>query len=153
MPKPDVRIFWDTSVSAYRVTSPYNMDIIAFLGKQIPVSDRSFDKSTKIWTIVERQLAPFQAFLKLLGIQPTVISRQQAEAAHSSGSSMSKPRTAPLADIALEFAKLAGQDAMNRAYRAACMTLHPDRGGSMDKMAALNVAWERLQKEVYGAQS
>jgi curved DNA-binding protein CbpA len=54
-----------------------------------------------------------------------------------------------MAEITLEFFRLAGPDAMLKAYRAAALTLHPDRGGSMDVMSSLNAAWDRIQKEVF----
>ena len=148
-PITNVRVWWDASVSAYRLASPYNKDLVEGVKSTIPISDRSFDPQTKIWTFVERQLDPLLKFFKLMNIQATVITKAQAEAASQSTPSGPK-KNAAIAEIALEFMRVAGPEAMLRAYRAAAMTLHPDRGGSMDKMSALNAAWERLQKEVYG---
>jgi len=148
-PVTNVRIWWDAPIAAYRLSSPYSKDLVEGLKATIPISDRSFDPTTKVWTFVERQLDPLLKFLKLMNVQPVVVTRQQVEAA--SQSTPQGPRKgAALAEVALEFIRVAGPDAMLKAYRAAAMTLHPDRGGSMDKMSALNAAWERLQKEVYG---
>jgi len=148
-PVTNVRIWWDAPIAAYRLSSPYSKDLVEGLKTTIPISDRSFDPTTKVWTFVERQLDPLLKFLKLMNVQPVVVTRQQVEAA--SQSTPQGPRKgAALAEVALEFIRVAGPDAMLKAYRAAAMTLHPDRGGSMDKMSALNAAWERLQKEVYG---
>jgi hypothetical protein len=146
----NIRIWWDTSVAAYRMASPYNRELVDAVKSFIPVSDRSYDPATKIWTIVERQLAPLQNLLKQLGITATIITRQQAEQA--SQSSPTQQRGKPLDTIILEFVKLIPQDCMVKAYRAAAMTLHPDKGGSMDKMSSLNAAWDRIQKELYGTQ-
>jgi hypothetical protein len=133
------------------MASPYNKDLVEGIKQFIPVSDRSFDPQTKMWTFVERQLAPLTQLFKTLNVQPTIITRQQAEQA-SQSSPTGPRRGVPLAELALEFMRVAGADAMLKAYRAAAMTLHPDRGGNMDKMSALNAAWERLQKEVFNAQ-
>jgi hypothetical protein len=147
-PQSNIRIWWDTSVSAYRMSSPFNRELVDGIKTSIPVSDRSYDPQSKIWTFVERQLAPLQAMLKLIGANATVITRQQTETA--SQSSPSAQRGKPLDTVIVEFVRLIPQECMLKAYRAAAMQLHPDRGGSMDKMSALNAAWDRLQKEVYG---
>src|SRR5690242_12916518 len=57
-PTTNVRIWWDTSVNAYRMASPFNRELVDGIKTFIPVSDRSYDPATKIWTFVERQLTP-----------------------------------------------------------------------------------------------
>lgn len=153
-PIGNIRIWWDTSVSAYRMASPYNATLIDSIKNQIPISDRSYDPFTKIWTFVERQLAPLQALLKLIGAQATVITRLQAEASAaqstSSGNGASARNVKPLDTVIVEFVRLLPIDAAKAAYRRAAMDLHPDKqGGASDKMTALNIAWDRIQKEVY----
>lgn len=147
-PVTNVRVWWDASVSAYRLASPYNKDLVEGVKATIPISDRSFDPTTKVWTFVERQLDPLLKFFKLMNIQPVVITRAQTEQA-SQSTPQGPRRGAAIAEVALEFMRVAGSDAMQKAYRAAALTHHPDRGGSMDKMSALNAAWERLQKEIF----
>jgi predicted transcriptional regulator len=147
-PITNVRVWWDASVSAYRLASPYNKDFVEGLKAAIPISDRSYDPDTKIWTFVERQLAPVQQFFKMMNVQATVITRQQTEQA-SQSTPQGPRKNIAIAEITLEFFRLAGPDAMLKAYRAAALTLHPDRGGSMDVMSSLNAAWDRIQKEVF----
>jgi hypothetical protein len=149
-PVTNVRVWWDVTVSAYRLASPYNKDFVEGLRAAIPISDRSYDPDTKIWTFVERQLTPVQNFFKMMNVQATIITRAQTEQA-SQSSPQGPRRNIAIAEIALEFMRVAGADAMLKAYRAAAMTLHPDRGGSMDAMSSLNAAWERLQKELFNA--
>jgi hypothetical protein len=151
IPAGNVRIWWDTSVQAYRLASPFNKDLVETIKKNIPRSDRSYDEVTKIWTFVERQFGPVQAMMALLGIKPIVITRAQAESATQSSSSPQVRRGTPIAELTLEFCRIVPYDCMIKAYRAAAMQLHPDRNpqSSMDKMSALNAAWERIQKEVY----
>ena len=145
---PTVRIWWDTSIQAYRMSSPYNKDLVEALHAKIPYSDRSFDKQTKIWTVTERYIDAVIAFFKSIGAAPTVITRAQAESAQTSSSSPAL-RTKPVADAALEFLKVLPYEAAQKAYRHAALLLHPDRGGDINKMAVLNAVWERLTKEVY----
>lgn len=156
-PTGNIRIWWDTTVQAYRMASPYNATLVDSIKSQIPHSDRSYDPPTKIWTFVERQLTPLQALLKLLNMQCVVITRQQAEQAASqqsntnAGGSASARNVKPLDTVIVEFVRLLPLDAAKKAYRAAAMDLHPDKqNGNNDKMQALNMAWDRIQKEVYG---
>lgn len=148
-PVTNIRIWWDTSVMAYRMASPYNKDLVDGIKAFIPVSDRSFDPASKMWTFVERQLAPLQKLFTTLNVQPQIITRAQAEAAQQS-TPQGPRRGVDIATIALEFIKLAGPEAMKKAYRDASLRLHPDRGGNMDQMSTLNAAWARLEKEVLG---
>jgi hypothetical protein len=152
-PVGNIRIWWDTSVSAYRMASPYNAALVDAIKAQIPISDRSYDPATKIWTFVERVLTPLQALLKMIGAQATVITKQQAEAASQQSQAGSTQRGVPLDQVIIEFVKLCPPAAMTKAYRAAALELHPDRNsGNSDKMSRLNTAWDRIQKEVYGGQ-
>ena len=157
--QPSIRIWWDGSVSAYRLTSPYSKELVEMLKLKIPVSDRSFDPQTKIWTFTEQWLTPLKALLTALAFQTTVITRAQAEAAagapgRSSTSSPTNPQHGvnTLDAVLVTFMRLIPYDAAQSAYRKAALALHPDRaasGGSMEKMQQLNVAWTRLEKELY----
>lgn len=146
-----IRIWWDTSVSAYRMASPFSQELVDVLHKVIPYSDRSFDKPTKIWTFNEPHLTPLLSTLKLLGVSPTVITRQQAEAAatQSHAGAAASTRGEPIDAVIVRFVRLVPADAMQKAYRAAAIAMHPDKGGDANKMSALNAAWDRIQKEVY----
>jgi hypothetical protein len=154
-PVTNVRVWWDASVSAYRVSFPYNKELVEFLGKQIPVSDRHWDSQTNIWTCVERTLTPLLAFFKLLGVTANVITRQQMEqqaAQQQARGSITAQRVKPLDTVLCEFMRLLPYTAAQTAYRKAAMELHPDRGGDAAKAAALNDSWSRIAKEVYGQQ-
>lgn len=148
MVQGSVRIWWDPTVQAYRLTSPFNRDLVDAIKRHIPVSGRSYDSDAKIWTFTEQFYAPLTNLLKVMGVTPTVLTRQQVEAAQQS-SPNGAAKTKPLPELALEFIRNAGVDAMQKAYRHAAMLNHPDRGGDMQKMSALNSAWDRIQKEVF----
>ena len=149
-PVTNVRIWWDTSVSAYRVSFPYDKVLVEFLSKQVPISDRHWDPTLKIWTCAERVLTPMLAFFKMLNITPSVMTRQQVESQHSTGPV--SQRVVPLDTVLCEFVRLLPYTAAQKAYRAAAMELHPDKGGDATKATSLNVVWARIAKEVYGQQ-
>ena len=153
-PNAQVSIWWDTSVHAYRMTSPFNRELVDAIKSFIPVSDRSYDPATKVWTFVERQFAPLQNLMNTMRLTPTVITRAQAEqAANASQNQANAQRAKALDVVVMEFVRLVPADAMLKAYRAAAMQLHPDKqGGDGSKMSSLNAAWDRLQKELYGQQ-
>jgi hypothetical protein len=154
-PTGNIRIWWDTSVLAYRMASPYNQDLVNAVKQHIPVSDRSYDPTTKIWTFVERQLEPLRKMLTLIGLQYVVITKQMADqvaSQQSAGAGASRANVKPLDAVIIEFVRLLPLDAAKAAYRKAAMDLHPDKqGGNSSKMTALNTAWDRIQKEVYNA--
>jgi hypothetical protein len=157
-PQPaNIRIWWDASVSAYRVTSPYNKQLVDALKSQIPASDRHYDEVTKTWTVVERQFQPLQDLLTFLGLRAVIITRQQADAAAAQSQqntqSQGAQRDRPLDAVIIEFVRLLPYDAAKTAYRKAALDLHPDKqGGDSSKMSTLNADWDRIAKEVYGQQ-
>ena len=142
-----VRIWWDPTIQAYQLSSSYSKELVDGLKAFIPVSDRSFDPNTKIWTITERFLSPVQMMLTKLKMQATVITRQQAEAA--SQSSPAKTRGIPLEDALMRFCKLMPYDAIRKGYLVASMSMHPDKGGNMDTYTEFNSLWQRLEKELW----
>ena len=153
-PNLQIRIWWDTSVQAYRMASPYNSELVEVLHTVIPYSDRVFDKQTKMWTFVEKYLIPLEKMLVgTMGFQPQIVTRVQVETQQSQQSQTSSaPATRGKAiDVVLvEFMKLLPFDAAKAAYRRAVMELHPDKGGDPRKASSLNEAWSRIEKELYG---
>lgn len=141
-----VRIWWDTSVQAYRIVAPFNRQFIDLLKTLIPVSDRSYDDSSKTWTITERFLKPVQDLVEnAFHTKATVVTKEQAQQAQM------PPATAKTTVEAaiVEFFKLLPREAAEAAYKKACFVLHPDRGGDMEKMSKFNAAWQRVCKELW----
>lgn len=147
MTQGQIRIWWDASVAAYRLTSPYNKELVDSLKAFIPVSDRSYDPASKIWTITERMYQPVIGVLQKLKLTFTAITKQQAEQA--SQSSPAATKGLPLADALMRFITLLPYDSAKKAYLHASMQLHPDRGGNMDRYTEFNSIWQRLEKEVW----
>jgi hypothetical protein len=147
MTQGQIRIWWDVSVQAYRLTSPYNKELVDSLKAFIPISDRSYDPTSKIWTISERMLTPTVGVLQKLKLQHVVITRQQAEQA--STSSPTTTRGMPLDVVMKRFLELLPYESARKSYLHASMQMHPDKGGSMDVMTEFNALWQRLEKEVW----
>ena len=49
-----------------------------------------------------------------------------------------------------EFAKLLSLRALRAAYRVEAQQIHPDHGGDIEKMRALNLAWQEVEKQYEG---
>jgi hypothetical protein len=151
-----ITIVWDSTVSAYRMTSPWIKELKEFMSAQMPHSDRDWDANTKTWTFVEKQLPNVQNLLKLLGLTATVMLRQQVEAAQQQQQQQANTHAQAVVRNAIEpvvmqFVRTVPYDAMKKAYLLASLALHPDKvGGDGTQQATLNTAWQRIEKEIYG---
>jgi len=139
----NARIWCDQSVSAYRMTIPFNQQFNETFKTLIPASDRNWNPDAKTWTITEKYFDPTKRLIEQLFGGATIISRSASEKA-----SQPPPiKVAPIDNVFLQFIKLLPYEAAQKAYRAAALILHPDKGGDMTKMADLNACWQRLEKE------
>jgi hypothetical protein len=147
------KIWWDVSIKAYRLQCDFKPQLVDFLKKNIPVSDRTYDPQTKIWTFTEQYLDGVKKLMDLLYGQNNIAILSKAQVESSTGQNYNnKPsvgtRTSIDVDLT-EFMKLLPFDIAQTAYRKACLIFHPDRGGDMEKMSKLNALWTRIEKEVY----
>jgi hypothetical protein len=146
---PGIRIWWDQDLEAYRMVTPYNKAFLELFKAAIPGSDRAWDDSSKTWSFTEKYLQGVVALTeKVFGGKATVISKDQSQKATTPPSMASSP----LDKVILQFFRALPFEAAQKAYRIAAVSLHPDHGGDMEKMTALNSAWSRLEKELYGKQ-
>jgi hypothetical protein len=141
-----VKIWYDTQVDAYRLMMPYHAGLVQFLKDKIPYSDRSYDKSTKIWTFKENWLDAVTLTVKgMFGTAPVIITKAQAQTAQT-------PPTVTKTKIdvvVLEFVKVVGEESMIKAYRDAMMRHHPDRGGDIAKATKINELWNKMKQELF----
>lgn len=149
-----VKIIWDDTIQAYRLTSPFIKELREFLSQRVPHSDRHWDDQHNNWVYVERQHDNVMQVLKLIGASVTCVTRQQCEAqAQASQQAAARSGKAPIDTVVMQFIRLTPLSALKKAYLGAAMEIHPDRSLDPDaktKMATLNEAWERIQKEIYG---
>lgn len=144
MPSQKVRFLWDKDVQGYRIECPYNKAFIEGIKALVPASDRDYDPSTKIWTVAEKWYKPLHiAAERLYPGQVFVFTKEQQERA-AAPPAIAK---ASLDQVLTDFVKLLPNEALIRAYKVAAMELHPDRGGSMEKMSSLNALWQRIKEE------
>ena len=105
---------------------------------------RGWDPASKIWTITERFFPAIKvAAERIFPGQVNILTREQAEKA----TAPSAVKIKTLNEVLLDFVLLLPNDALQKAYRVAAMTLHPDRGGDMEKMSRLNALWQRIEME------
>lgn len=153
-PNATVRIWFDTTVSAYRMTSPFNKELVTAL-KQIPASDRSYAPDSKIWTFTEKYLDGILSLCKtVMGVTPQLVTRAQAEKAQAGQTqghtTAAVPRGAsPMDSTILTFFRLLPYEAALAAYRKAAVVYHPDHQGDVAKMSDLNVCWQRIEKDLF----
>ena len=129
------------------MVTPFNRSFVDALKALAPGGDRIWDADKKTWMISERIVLLVKDLAeKSFRVQATFISKQQAQNASA------PPRTttvAPIDKLMLDFFRLLPYNAARKAYQIAAMELHPDRGGSLEKMTQLNAAWARIEKEFF----
>jgi hypothetical protein len=140
------RVWYDNDLAAYRCSTPYSKEFVEFIKIAIPVSDRAYDPTTKIWAFAEKYLDVIVDTARKVWKNPgevVVITKQQTQAASASPAVTKQTPE----QIMVEFVKLLPNDALIAAYRRAAVELHPDRGGSMEKMSLLNMYWDRIKQD------
>ena len=140
------KIWWDTSVDAYRVVTPYRPQFVELLKQLLPASDRAWDAASKTWTITEKFLPSVKDLAeRIFGGTATIISRQQAQAAQQPPPQRGGAAT-PIGKLLEEWFQLLPYESARKAYRDGALALHPDRGGSMETMSRFNSLWQQIEK-------
>lgn len=143
---PKCKIWWDETIQAYYVSTPYSKEFVDFVKIAVPVSDRAYDPSTKHWTVSEKWLDVIADTAKRVWNYPgdvVIIDKNQAQRA-----SLPPPvRTQNIDSIYSDFGKILPFDALQAAYRKAAIEFHPDKGGDMQKMTRLNELFTRIKQE------
>ena len=140
------KIWWDTTVDAYRVVTPYRPQFVELLKQLLPASDRAWDAASKTWTITEKFLPSVKDLAeRIFGGTATIISRQQAQAAQQPPPQRGGAAT-PIGKLLEEWFQLLPYESARKAYRDGALALHPDRGGSMENMSRFNSLWQQIEK-------
>ena len=143
-----IKIWWDDSVQVYRLVTPYRPNFVELLKQLIPSSDRAWDAASKTWSLTEKFLPATKDLAeKIFGGVATVISKQQAQAAQGQSNSGAAVRsTTPVGKLIEDWFSLLPYEAAKKAYREGAMSLHPDRGGSLETMSKFNSLWQQIEK-------
>jgi hypothetical protein len=151
------RIWWDSSLNSYVVSSSYNTKLVESLKSFIPSGSRDFDPQTKFWYIKEqygefvRQIAE-QAFgVGSVSFTSKNVSQQaSSQQAYSGRPTVVSSGSLTTEDALIAFMNLVPYEAAKKCYLFATATLHPDKPtGDAQKMSKLNQLWERIEKEFY----
>jgi hypothetical protein len=149
-----VMIYWDVKIQAYQLKMKTDFDriekVVNFLKATIPHSDRSWDPNTKTWTFIEKYLDGVEKLCKVIygNSEVAVLTKASVEGQTKNQAVASQTISGTDATL-LEFMKLLPYEAAQKAYKAACFVLHPDRGGNMEAMSKLNASWQKIEREVY----
>lgn len=137
----------------YRARFIYDVDLIDFF-RSLPPGERVFDHAEKTWNFDAKHLRITLQTARQFGFSDVILwPSGQAPPPRGKKKRESKTSFAPepagqTSDI-LEFFRLLPREAAHSAYRRAAAMLHPDAGGSNDKMQKLNALWERIEKAWY----
>lgn len=140
------RVWYDNDLAAYRCSTPYSKEFVEFIKIAIPTSDRAYDPTTKVWAFAEKYLDVIvDTARKVWRLPGEVVVITKAQTQQASSSPVLQKQTPE--QVLVEFVKLLPIDALIAGYRRAATELHPDRGGSMEKMATLNALWDRIKSD------
>lgn len=120
------------------VRTPFDRAFIDALKALVPASDRRWDNDEKIWKVAAAWANELEPLVTRFYGPPTILEPEVVVVAAPAGAAHD-PFGALL--------RLAGDDALKRIYRQLAAELHPDRGGSPERMIELNQAWEQIRKE------
>lgn len=147
---------WDMPRMAYAIECQYQPNFIEFIKAKIPGSDRAWDTTSKTWYIKEAWFdIMFELASQLWPGAVAVLTRADAERAWKEQEQariamLAAQRQAvlgPFENALLEFCALCDVDALRAARNKMALALHPDKGGSPEKMAKINAAWFIVEQE------
>lgn len=161
-----VRILWDESAQAFRVSTPYKPQFVDTLKTLIPSGERAWDRDNKIWTVVEKYGVPVKGLCEqvwgasnVMYVDRAAMAQQQAAARHAQQAQAQQAnyqyvappvKGDPLDTVMATFVKMLPFEVAKKAFHGAAMAHHPDKnGGDGSKMNTLNVAWDRLRSEFW----
>lgn len=141
------------------IKTPYIPEFVECLKATIPGKNRRWDPDDKVW-IVERVCEDelFSLVSDHYGDEP---EWDENVAPGYEAPAPGKPKTSPPADppsegkfpaemawSVLGLVPAVDPDVAKSAYRILSRKFHPDHGGSNEKMARLNTAWEIIKKVI-----
>jgi hypothetical protein len=150
------RIWWDSNLDAYTVSSSFNTKLVESLKQFIPSGARDFDPQTKFWHVKEqygefvRQVAETALGVGSVSFTSKNVSQQASSQQAYSGRPIVSTNDTTTEGAIVSFFNLLPYDAAKKAYITASATLHPDKPtGDGVKMSKLNELWQRLEKEFF----
>jgi hypothetical protein len=142
--RPRISIWWDSD--EYVCQFSFSYEIVDFL-RSLPRRDRRSNDDDKTWSFRSKHLDAVLFECRRLGFQIERLDIADAE----DWPSRTEPNSTEL--LLVNFFRMVPKEAMRRAYCAAALTLHPDRGGDTADMQRLNDLWQRIEKEWYATEN
>jgi len=136
-----VYVWVDPVKGTYKFRGKYKRSCVDDIKSAIPKHGRGWRPEEKVWE-VEPQFAD-ELIAVLSDHYSEVVEHEEmydkAEAAPAPASTTIDPYG--------ELLRLCDNALLKKVYRMIAAELHPDRGGSQEKMQAANLAWESIRKE------
>ena len=139
------------------IKTSWDPEFVEALKSTIPAKGRRWDPEAKVWC-VDRQFEDdaFSVVVDSFGEEPEWdedLAPDYPPPKPTGSASYGSPRPAPAATTASPWSVLglmpnADPDVAKAAYRILSRKWHPDHGGSNEKMASLNLAWETVKKDL-----
>jgi hypothetical protein len=153
------RIWWDSTLDAYTVSSSYSEKLVNSLKQFIPSGSRDFDPQTKFWYVKEqygefiKQIAEAAFGVGSVSFTSRNVTQQSQsgpQAYQAGPRPMTPTGTQTTEDCIVAMFNLIPYDSAKKAYLHASSILHPDKPtGDGVKMTKLNELWSRIEKEFY----
>lgn len=135
----------------YIVTFGGNWSVIRLaideLKSRIPSSVRSYDPDTKEWTVTSR--TALDRWIAWAKCHPHIeIEWDEPEPKKQAAPPPPAPTTRAGAFNALCLLECAPPELVKAAYKVLAFTNHPDRGGDLERMKTINIAYDTLAREL-----
>lgn len=135
-------LIFDPSVNGWVCKVAYNQDWINDLKFRIPGAARVWDKTRKVWVVDDMFIDTVRDICKKYFGSYKEIKNEAPP----------PPPPPPVIHNVShfeDFLRLCPLEDVKALYRKAALSSHPDRnGGDSSKMTNLNVAWDRIKKDM-----
>ncbi len=119
----------------YDISTPFNADFVDKLKALIPGNARTWNKESKMWSVIETHLEDAVNLLKLYYAEVITTIGQEKE--QDTGNMFAR---------VFEAMKGLPKENVDKTYKALATALHPDHGGSNELMMQLNQAYQEHNK-------
>jgi len=142
--------FWIHEPGRIRLLTPYSAGFVDQLKQRVPYRSLTWDPSAKTWivrtpytdTALELAHEIYESMTQLYLAEPA----PSAAAGHAAEECVRRVRGIYREEAELYLLPGAPLSVIHAAYRAVALLVHPDRGGSHERMVAVNRAYEELRR-------
>lgn len=124
---------------SYRVTFPYDPDVVEGIKDIVPAHSRQYDPDERAWYISPAYVAPVRSLLTATFLQVEMDDERESFTPPPTP----KPQTSY---HVLHLQPTAPPELVDAAYRCLSRLHHPDQGGDTETMQAINEAASIIRK-------